>query len=76
MDLVLNILILKKEIISQVNCGNKIPDLAIYETISQYSIWIALAFVISAILFDQKKRKWIQKNLLMKWGDRYHITKE
>ena len=72
MDLVLNILILKKEIISQVNCGNKIPDLAIYETISQYSIWIALAFVISAILLDQKKIKNILFILalfpIMSWG--------
>ena len=72
MDLVLNILILKKEIISQVNCGNKITDLAIYETISQYSIWIALAFVISAILLDQKKFKYILFILalfpILSWG--------
>ena len=59
MDLILNIYILNNEIISKVNCGNKIPDLAVYEKISQYSIWIALIFFIGAILFDQKKTKQI-----------------
>ena len=57
MDLILNIFVLKNEVISQANCGNKIPDLAIYEKISQYSIWIALAFAIVAILLDQEKIK-------------------
>ncbi|MEC7785491.1 MAG: hypothetical protein VX579_00965 [Nitrospinota bacterium] len=72
MDLILNIFILKKEIISQVNCGNKIPDLAIYEKISQYSIWIALAIAIGAILLDQKIIKKILFILalfpIMSWG--------
>tara|TARA_Y100001960_G_C14763563_1_gene875546 strand:+ start:1272 stop:1796 length:525 start_codon:yes stop_codon:yes gene_type:complete len=72
MDFIINIYILKKEIISQVNCGNKIPDLAIYEKISQYSIWIALAFAIGAILLDQKKLKQLLITFslfpLLAWG--------
>ena len=34
--------------------GAKIPDLIIYEHISQYSIWIALSLTIGGILMDKK----------------------
>ena len=37
-------LILKEGIIAQTTCGEKIPDLIIYDHIAQYSIWIALSF--------------------------------
>jgi len=47
-------LILKEGIIAQTSCGEKIPDLMIYEHISQYSIWIALALTIGGILLDKK----------------------
>ena len=72
MDFILNIYILKNEIISIANCGNKIPNLEVYEKISQYSIWIALIFFIGAILLDQKKLKQILFIFslfpLMAWG--------
>ena len=50
-------LIIHGGVISQTNCGEKIPDLIIYERISQFSIWIALTLVIGGILFDQKTGK-------------------
>ena len=72
MDPILSIFVLKNEIISQANCGNKIPDLAIYEKISQYSIWIALGFSIGAIMLDQKRLKQVLIIFslfpLMAWG--------
>ena len=52
-----NILILKKTTISNVNCGEKIPELEIYENISQYSIWIALFFFIGYILIEKNNIK-------------------
>ena len=45
---------LKGSIIAQTTCGTKIPDLIIYEHISQYSIWIALSLTIGGILMDKK----------------------
>jgi len=45
---------LKGSIIAQTTCGEKIPDLIIYEHISQYSIWIALSLTIGGILLDKK----------------------
>ncbi|MBC8285237.1 MAG: hypothetical protein H8E32_15595 [Nitrospinae bacterium] len=63
---------MKKGVIAQANCGNQIPDSAIYEQVSQYSIWIALAFAIGAILLDQKTSKRILMIFslvpLMAWG--------
>ena len=37
-DLVAKNIILKEWIIAQADCGEKIPDLIIYEQVSQYSI--------------------------------------
>ena len=52
--------------------GEKIPDLIIYERISQFSIWIALALAIGGILLDQKigKRVLFIMTLfpIMAWG--------
>jgi len=68
----LYILIIKKTITSNINCGNKIPDLEIYENISQYSIWIGLFFFIGYILIDIKKIKKIlmviSLSSLIIWG--------
>ena len=50
-------LIINYGVISQTNCGETIPDLVIYERVSQFSIWIALAFTIGGILLDQNIRK-------------------
>jgi hypothetical protein len=61
MDLVAKNILLNKCIIAQADCGGKIPDLIIYEQISQYSIWIALALAIGGILIEQK----IAKRILM-----------
>ena len=67
-----NILILKNTIISNVNCGNKIPNLGTYENISQYSIWISLFFFIGYILIEKKNIKKIlmiiSLSSLMVWG--------
>ena len=72
MNLFSNIFIVKKGVIAQANCGNQIPDSAIYEQVSQYSIWIALTFAIGAILLDQKTIKRILMIFalvpLMAWG--------
>ena len=57
MDLVTKNIILKEGIIAQVDCGEKIPDLIIYEQVSQYSIWIALSLAIGGILVEQKTIK-------------------
>ena len=56
-DLVVKNIILKEWIIAQADCGEKIPDLIIYEQVSQYSIWIALSLAIGAILVEQKTIK-------------------
>ena len=53
-NMVSKYLTLKGSIIAQTNCGEKIPDLIIYEHISQYSIWIALSLTIGGILLDKK----------------------
>ena len=60
-DLVVKNIILKEWIVAQADCGEKIPDLIIYEQVSQYSIWIALALAIGGILIEQK----ISKRILM-----------
>ena len=57
LDLITQSLIINNGVVSQANCGDKIPDLIIYEKISQFSIWIALALVIGGILLDQKSKK-------------------
>ena len=56
-DLVVKNIILKEWIIAQADCGEKIPDLIIYEQVSQYSIWIALYLAIGGILVEQKTIK-------------------
>ena len=61
MDLVAKNILLNEWIIAQADCGKKIPDLVIYDQISQYSIWIALALAIGGILIEQK----IAKRILM-----------
>ena len=61
MDLVAKNILLNEWIIAQADCGKKIPDLVIYEQISQYSIWIALGLAIGVILIEQK----IAKRILM-----------
>ena len=65
-------IILKEGIIAQADCGEKIPDLIIYEQISQYSIWIALSLAIGGILVEQKTTKRILMVLavlpLAAWG--------
>ena len=72
LDLITQILIINEGIVAQTNCGNKIPDLIIYERIAQYSIWIGLALAIGGILLDQKTWKRILFALvlipLMAWG--------
>jgi len=57
MDLNSKTLILQKKLILTVNCGNRIPDLAIYENISQFSIWIALVFFIGYIFIEKRNLK-------------------
>ena len=65
-------LILKEGIIAQTTCGEKIPDLIIYDHIAQYSIWIALSFLIGGILLEKKFIKRILMSLvllpLFAWG--------
>ena len=56
-DLVAKNIILKEWIIALAGCGEKIPDLIIYEQVSQYSIWIALSLAIGGILVEQKTIK-------------------
>ena len=56
-DLVAKNILLNEWIIAQVDCGKKIPNLVIYDQISQYSIWIALALAIGGILIEQKIAK-------------------
>ena len=72
LDLITQTLIINDGLISETNCGEKIPDLIIYERISEFSIWIALALVIGGILLDQKTRKRILFFLaifpLLAWG--------
>ena len=72
LDLITQTLIINDGLVSQINCGEKIPDLIIYERISEFSIWIALALVIGGILLDQDSRKWILFFLaiipLIAWG--------
>ena len=50
----------------------KIPDLIIYDHIAQYSIWIALSFLIGGILLEKKYIKRILMALvllpLLAWG--------
>jgi len=57
LDLITQTLIISDGIVSETNCGYKIPDLIIYEKISEFSIWIALVLAISGILLDQKSKK-------------------
>ncbi len=38
----------------QASCGEKIPTLGIFDQISQYALWLALALMIPGILFDRK----------------------
>ncbi len=72
LDWVSKSLILKEDIIAQSTCGEKIPDLMLYNNISQYSIWIALALAIGGILLDQKTGKRVLMTLallpLLAWG--------
>jgi len=54
LNMVSKYLILKESIIAQTTCGEKIPNLMVYDHISQYSIWIALSLTIGGILIDKK----------------------
>jgi len=64
LNMVSKYLILKETILAQTSCGEKIPDLLIYENISQYSIWIALSLTIGGILMDKKLIKRILMTLV------------
>ena len=55
--MILKYLILNEGIIAQTTCGEKIPDLIIYDHVAQYSIWIALSLLIVGILLDENTRK-------------------
>tara|TARA_B100001123_G_C15139411_1_gene958862 strand:+ start:107 stop:637 length:531 start_codon:yes stop_codon:yes gene_type:complete len=72
LDLIAKTLIINNGLVSDTNCGEIIPDLIIYERISEYSIWIALVLGIGGILMDQKSRKRILYFLaifpLISWG--------
>ena len=72
LDLITKTLIINDGLVSETNCGEKIPDLIIYERISEFSIWIALALAIGGILLDKKKWKRILFFLalfpLITWG--------
>ena len=72
LDLITQNIMVKNGLVSVTNCGDKIPDLIIYEKISQFSIWIALALAIGGIMLDQKSGKRILFMLvlfpLMAWG--------
>tara|TARA_Y100001936_G_scaffold245031_1_gene286350 strand:+ start:946 stop:1470 length:525 start_codon:yes stop_codon:yes gene_type:complete len=57
MDLITKFLIINDGLVLDINCGERIPDLIIYEKISEFSIWICLALVIGGILLDQKSTK-------------------
>ena len=41
-------------VLGQISCGEKIPQLGIFDQISQYALWMALALMIPGILFDHK----------------------
>ena len=41
-------------VLGQTSCGEKIPQLDIFDQISQYALWMALALMIPGILFDHK----------------------
>jgi len=41
-------------VFAQADCGEKIPPLGIFEQISQYALWLALALMIPGILIDHK----------------------
>lgn len=53
----LTLLILPDVVFGQTSCGEKIPPLGIFDQISQYALWVALAFMIPGILLDQKVLK-------------------
>ena len=65
LNMVSKYLILKEVILAQTSCGEKIPDLIIYDHISQYSIWIALSLTIGGILMDKKLIKRILMILVL-----------
>lgn len=48
---------------AQGSCGEKIPALGIFEQISQYALWLALALMIPGVLFDHKIWKKVLLNL-------------
>ena len=58
-------LIIKGSIIAQTTCGEKIPNLMVYDHISQYSIWIALSLTIGGILIVKKLIKRILMVLVL-----------
>ena len=41
-------------VLGQTSCGEKIPNLGIFDQVSQYALWMALALMIPGILFDHK----------------------
>tara|TARA_B100000686_G_C16747257_1_gene950240 strand:+ start:671 stop:1195 length:525 start_codon:yes stop_codon:yes gene_type:complete len=86
LDLITKSLLFSNGIISQTNCGKKIPDLIIYERISDFSIWTALILAVGGILLDQNTRKRVLFILaifpIMAWGyvqfvvDYSHLKKD
>jgi hypothetical protein len=44
-------------VFSQISCGKKIPSLGVFDQISQYALWLALALMILGVLCDQKVLK-------------------
>ena len=40
-------------VFGQTTCGEKIPAMGIFDQISQYALWLALALMIPGILLDQ-----------------------
>ena len=48
------LLIMPGVALGQSSCGEKIPSLNIFDQISQYALWLALAFLIPGIISDHK----------------------
>ena len=71
-NLVVKNLLLNEWVIAQTDCGEIIPDLIIFEQVSQYSIWIALSLAIGGILIEKKTTKRILMVVallpLIAWG--------
>jgi hypothetical protein len=53
-SLMMIVLLLPHIALGQTSCGEKIPDLEIFDQISQYALWIALGLMVPGIIFDHK----------------------